>query len=453
MDGLTRRRLLAVGATAALGGCPALGSGGEAETTPLDATAVTTAVSGPLPAVTEPFPVLVAASHFDRARRTVRSTLADLPDPLPTDGGPDEATRTLVERSVERARESLAETENAETARERLGDLRDARYSAERAASTWAFATDELSREAVRSRGITLERNVDSFREGSTIVGDPGDPVRALLVYGIVESLAAGAADAATPEWDDYERAPSDAPTAADAGATRLPDARAVGKRAGTIAEGRARLDDARHVGERYRGPLTDSRSLEATVVDARGSLTATLESRIAVLPGPDASDASELVGTDASDIGRAVESALRQLHADARYLADRDATADPASDALARYEGIATADAFLSLRGRVADGESFAVDSAADLRERRDEAVTAVEDALAASADRRLARKLLAYPVARMASSDASLRERDEPTLQRAAVSDQARYYVEFAALARATPDAVDEALAALDA
>ncbi|QLH81533.1 hypothetical protein [Halosimplex pelagicum] len=452
MDGLTRRRLLAVAGVTALGCCGGFGAGGEAEPTPLDATAVATAVSGSLPTVTEPFPVLVAASHFADSQRAVRSTLGELPDPVPSTGPPDETTRATVRRSVERARENLSAADDAETARERLGELGDARSSAERAASTWAFATDELTRGAVRSRALTLERRVDAFREDRPLVGDPADPVRALLVHSIVGSLAERAGDDATPEWDDYEPASSDAPTAADAEAEQLPDARAVGKRAGAIAEGRARLADARQVDERFTGSLTDPSSLEATFVDARDGLTETLRSGVAEFPGPDA-DAAELVGTDTEGAGRAVESALRQLHADAHYFADREATADPASDVLARYHGLATADAFETLRDRVSQGDELGVDSAADLRERRDEAVDAVETALAESEERRLARDLLAYPVARMATTDASLREWDQVTLQQAAVGDRARYYIEFAALARATPEAVDETLVELGA
>ncbi|WP_415378804.1 hypothetical protein [Halosimplex sp. TS25] len=453
MDGLTRRRLLAVAGTTALAGCPDFGASGEAETTPFDATAVQTAVSGPLPEVPEPFPVLVAPSHFDGARRAVRSTLDELPDPIPSAGTLDETTRAPVRRSVERAREKLAAADDAATTRERLGSLRYAQYSAERAASTWAFATDELSREAVRSRGITLERNVDSFRDDRTLVGDPDDPVRALLVHPIVESLTEDAADDATPEWDDYEPASSDAPTADDTEAEQLPDALAVGQRAAAVAMGRARLADARHLAERFADSLTDSRSMRPRFVDARESLTTTLDGRVTDLPGTEANDAEELVGSDASGVGRAVESALRKLHAHAHYFADRDPTADPASDVLARYEGIATVDAFLSLRDRVASDSSFAVDSAAALRERRSAAVTGIENALEASADRRLARELLAFPVAKLASTDAALREWGEPAIQRAAVGDRARYYVEFAALARAVPAAVDETLAALGA
>ncbi|QPV61387.1 hypothetical protein I7X12_11470 [Halosimplex litoreum] len=452
MDRLTRRRLLAVTGATALGGCAGLGVGGELEPTPLDATAVATAVSGSLPTVTEPFPVTVAGSHFEASRRAVRSTLDGLPDPIPSTGPPDEATRAMVRRGVERTRVNLTAADDAETARERLGELRDARSSAARAAAAWAFATDELTREAVRSRGRTLEREVEAFRDARTLVGDPDEPVRALFANSIVGSLAERAGDDATPEWDDYERDSSDAPTAADAAAEQLPDVRAVGKRAGTIAEGRARLADARHLDERFADSLADASPMVSTFTEARDGLTATLRSGVAEFPGPDV-DAAELVGTDAGDVGRAVEDALRQLHAAAHYLADREATGDPASDVLARHRGLAQAAAFETLRDRVTHGDGLGVDSAADLRERRDEAVDAVETALAESADRRLARELLSYPVARMESTDASLREWDDATLQQAAVVDRARYYIEFAALARAAPDAVDETLVELAA
>jgi len=452
MDGPTRRRLLAVAGATALGGCAGFGVGGEPEPTPLDATAIATAVSGSLPTVTEPFPVTVAPSHFARARRAVRSTLDESPDPLPADGAPDEATRALVERGVEDARENISAAEDAETARERLGELRNARYAAAHAAAAWAFATDELTREAVRERGRTLERAVEEFTADRTLVGDPADPVRALLVHSIVESMTVSAANDAVPGWSDYERVSSDAPTADDAEARQLPDARAVGERAGTIAEGEARLADARHVDEQFVASLTESRSMGPLFAGARESLTATFDSLLADIPGPDATEA-ELVGTDAGDVDRAVESALRQLHGDAHYVADREATGNPALAVLTYYDGVVTVEAFLSLRERVADGEELGVTSAADLRERREAALDAVEQALDASADRRLARELLAYPVARMESTDASLREWDQPTLQHAAVGDRARYYIEFAALARATPDAVDETLSALDA
>ena len=452
MDGLTRRRLLAVAGATALGGCAGFGASGRREPTPLDSTAIATAVSGSLPTVTEPFPVTVAESHVADARRAVRSTLDGVPDPVPSTGPPDEATRAMVRRSVERARENLAAAEGAGTDRERLGDLRDARYAAAHAAAAWAFATDELTRETVRERGRTLERAVAAFRADRTYVGDPDEPVRALLVHSVVESLTVSAANDAVPGWSDYERSSSDAPTAADAEAEQLPDARAVGDRAGTIAEGRARLADARHVDERFAESLADSRSMRPLFTDAREDLTTTLESGLADIPGPEATDA-ELIGTDTAGVGRAAESALRQLHGDAHYVADRDGTENPALGVLAGYDGIATIAAFQSLRERVADGDELGVDSAADLRERRDEAIDAVETALAESEDRRLARELLAYPVARMESTDGSLREWDGATLQHAAVADQARYYIEYAALARATPAAVDETLAALDA
>jgi len=452
MNGLTRRRLLAVAGAAALGGCAGFGVSGDEAETPLDSTAVATAVSGSLPVVSEPFPVTVADAHLSASRSAAQAPLDELPDPIPSTAPPDEATRTMVRRSVEDTRENLSAAEDAETARERLGELRDARYAAAHAAATWAFATDELTREAVRERGRTLERAVEEFVAARSLVGDPADPVRALLVHSLVESLTVSAANDAVPGWSDYERVSSDAPTADDAEARQLPDARAVGERAGTIAEGRARLGDARHIGERFADSLVDSASMEPLFADARESLTATFDSHLADIPGPDATGA-ELVGTDAGDIDRAVESALRQLHGDAHYVAERGETGNPALAVLARYDGIATVTAYRSLRERVADGEELGVDSAADLRERREEAISAIEDALDASADRRLARELLAYPVARMASTDASLREWDQPTLQQAAVGDQARYYVEYAALARATPAAVDETLAALDA
>ncbi|MEF8851185.1 MAG: hypothetical protein V5A44_00155 [Haloarculaceae archaeon] len=62
------------------------------------------------------------------------------------------------------------------------------------------------------------------------------------------------------------------------------------------------------------------------------------------------------------------------------------------AADVVERLRGLAYVEAFATLQKRVEDGAEFGVESVAEVRERREAAVSAVETALEESPDRRLA-------------------------------------------------------------
>lgn len=447
----TRRRFLALAGAATLSGCTALGDSrddGGRSSVDLDATAVETVLSGSVPSVTEPLPVDVAKSHVSASRTAARAALDAVPLPLSPAELPDETLRAVVHRDAEDARSLLAAAGDAATDRDRLDLLRRARGQAQRVATTWAFVSDEVTRDDVRERGRTLRDDATAFREGQTYVGS--GPVRALLTHAVVESWTESAVDAAIPGWNDYERPSSDAPTADDAEELQLPDARAVGKRAGQIETGRARLDDARHVQRRLADSIADEASMRPTLVDARESLTSTLASRRAEIPGPEADGAAELVGTDVA-IGEPARNALRELRDDVAHYAALGPSGNPASDVLARCEGLANAEAFLSLRDRIAGGERFPVESVDDVRERRETAVAAIETALAESSHRGLAAHVLEYPAAEIANSEEVFDYHDRATIEVNDLAPEIRYYVQFAALARAVPGACAETVAAL--
>ncbi|WP_459194338.1 hypothetical protein [Halosimplex sp. J119] len=430
---VTRRGALALGGATLLAGCSIPGNLLGSNPVELDRAALLDVVSRKGPSVARPFPVAVADSHVTASRERAHGMLDAVPLPLTEDDMPNGAMREEVADHAEEARSSIADAVEATGDRERLELLADARGTARVVEATWAVANDESSAADVRSNRRATREAIDAFREDWTYVGE--DAVRALLVHDLVEEWTASART--DLELDDSR--------------AEVVNALVVGERAGSVEEATATLADADHVGQRFRDSLSDPRSLRSTFTDARDSLASTVDSRMADLPGEDA-DVNSMVD---ADIEEAVAGeALANVHSDLPYEGDRSSADGPADSVVETAEALARIGAFERLRDRIDAGEHRTVESAEDVRAIRSDAETAIEDALAESADERLARAIIAGPVGWFDYVGRIVeRYTSGESVEHYRVAREIATYVQIEAIALATPAAVDEALAALGA
>ncbi|MFC7141618.1 hypothetical protein ACFQMA_17490 [Halosimplex aquaticum] len=428
---VTRRGALALGGAAFLAGCGVPGDLLGSEPVELDGPKLRLVTSREGPTVPRPFPVEVAGSHVTASRDRAYAMLDAVPLPLTADEMANGAMRDEIAEHAERARSRLSEAIEAPSVRERLERLADARGSARVAEGTWAAANDELSAAAVRANRRTTREAIDAFRENWAYVGDD-DVVRALLVHDLVEEWAASARTGIEPDDRHVEG---------------VVNALVVGERAGSVEGARATLADAEHVGQRFRESLSDARSLRSTFADARDSLSSTIESRMADVP-PESAD---LNGQLDANLDETVAGfALKDLHGDLPTGDEIARTDGLAVTVLGQIEGIARLGAFETLYGRIESGDHRTVEGIEDVEALRAAAVTAVEDALAASADDRLARTVLATLSGWFDYAERQLSELGDSVELSRAARDLA-LYVALETIAAATPAAVDEGLAAL--
>lgn len=430
----SRRDVLALVGATALAGCGGLPGLGE-ESVELDGEAVADVASGETPTIAGPLPVDVGDGYLADSRERAESALASAPLPLTAEEMPNEVMRERLAAEVEHARDLLDAATEAPGVRERLGHLGHAREHARFVATAWAYANDEVALADVRDRAETVRTDAKTYREGWAYVGT--DPVRALLVGDAVEAWTGTARRYATLD---------------DPGQYSTANALGVGERAGSVEHGRAYLADARRVGDRYAASLADPPSVRETFATAHESLAETLETRRDGLPGPDVHDPNDLVDVDRDLQGTPAGVALDDLHWRASPSDEPDEPDEPAGDVVERSFDLAGTVAFRSLRDRVAGGETFTVESADELRERRSSAVSAFESAIADSDDRRLARRLLADRSRWFDDVDRDL-DRYGDTVSARSLEYEIGRYVELAAFARAVPEAVAETLDALDA
>jgi len=428
---LTRRGALALGGAALTAGCSGLGGLFGPNEVRLDASAVREAASGEVPSVTRPLPVEVAAAHVDASRESAESDLDGVPLPLSAEELPNGTMRRVLANEVEHARAVLESASEAAGTRERLDSLRHAREHTHYVAAAWAYTNDEATADGVRDRAGTVRADVEAFRGDRTYVGE--DPVRVVLVGDAVESWTGAARRYATLDDPTFRYRPD--------------SALGVGERAGEVEHGRAYLADAIHVDEQFSASLSNPPSMRETLTDARTSLTETVESRLVDVPD-DVDERNDLVETDRDLDGTPARVALDELWSN--LLGDREPTDDVARDVVERFRDLAFAEAFLLLRERVENGEEFGVTSAEDIGDRREAAVSAVENALEGSPDRRLARRILANEVWHLTDVDEQL-----GGWENTVVADSLHWeigdYLSLTMLARGVPPACRTALDAL--
>ncbi|ELZ28244.1 hypothetical protein C475_05545 [Halosimplex carlsbadense 2-9-1] len=430
----TRRGALALGGATLLAGCGGLNNPLKPGPVELDGAALTRTADRDGPSVDHPLPVAVADAHVADSRERAHAMLDTVPLPLTTDDLPNGAMREAIADRAEHAREHLAEAVKATGTRERLQLLAHARGPARAVEATWATVEGDLTAADVRSARESVRADLRRFREGREYVGDPGDPVRAVIVHALVGSWLRDADRHVVDEPD--ESSPVTPIT--------------VGERANEVEQARATLGDARHVGERFTESLSEPRSLEATFTDARDSLAETIDSRMTDTPAEHA-ELPDLVDGGGDLEGTVAGAALRELHGDLPYEGEFVPAAELPGRILWQVETLAQIGGFETLRDRIAAGDHRTIESADDVEELRRAAAAAVEDALAESADERLARTELATLASWFDYAADSLDLYGDDSVELERVADDIALYRQIEVIAGAVPAAVDETLAAL--
>ncbi|WP_123536957.1 hypothetical protein [Halosimplex salinum] len=433
---LTRRGVLALGGATLLAGCGALNNPLKPDPVELDGESIARIADREGPTVARPLPVEVADTHVSGSRERAHAMLAAAPLPLTADDLPNGAMREEIADRAEHAREHLAEAVRATGTRERLELLAHARGPARAVEAAWATVEGELTAADVRSARRSVRDDLARFREERAFVGE--DPVRAAVVHALVG------------DW--LRDADNDLDRDRHGGGSEPITPLTVGERASEVEQARATLADARHVDEQFAASLSEARSLEATFADARDSLASTIDSRMADKPAEEA-DLSDLVDDGGDLEGTVAGAALRELHGELPYEGEFVPETELPGRILWQVETLAQIGGFETLRERVAAGDHRTVESAEDVAALRRAAVTAVEDALAESADERLARTELADLAGWLDYAARDLRRYGDGPVELDRLADEVGLFLQIEVVADAVPDAVDEALAALGA
>jgi len=430
----TRRGVLALAGSAVLAGCGALPNLGGSSPPDLDATRLDEITAEEAPNIPQTVPVSIADDHVQGHADRTRTLLSEAPLPFEEGELPNGAMREEMNAAAETARSTLEDAESAESPYEAISTLRDARGKGRTVATAWAYAEDGLRREALEDDAEALADDVAAFRDRFSYVGD--DPVRALLVYEPVESMVASAAN-------DADAWPGDPRTTEQA-----ENLVTVGEYAADLERGRASLTDATYLFDRLRADLARSRDLAATFESALDELVDQLETETADFDETDS--VSAVVDADIED--SPVETSLQYLHGDITYSGSITSHRDDgevASALGAVHRELTRVRAFQDLRERVESGERYAVESAEDVAELRESAVTAIETALDEAAEPSLSRNTLHNMAELVATVDGEIGPYENREQVPADwIQRDLGEYVYAAAVARVTP-AVSETVA----
>ncbi|WP_049937544.1 hypothetical protein [Haloplanus natans] len=386
---LTRRGALA--ALGALAGCSAANPLGDGRTE-LDGAAIRALVDDSVPAVPERLPVGVGAAHLAASEERARALLDAVPASLGSDDLPNGAMREQVRRKREYAVESLDAAAVAPTPFERLDALADARAEARFAAGAWRAVDDGLTRDDMREEAGTVRDERAAFRERWRYLG--GDPAVAVRVHAeIEERVDAGRADIALGEPRRY----------------RVGNPLGVGEIAEEVERARVAVSDATHCYDRLLASVDEPTELRTRFLDARRTVRETFESERDDLPPVDAEEPWQIEGVDTE--GTPAAAALEDLYRPINPRHDDDWDDEwPARSLHWAHASLLGLRAFASLRNAVADGETFAVESADDVAAVRREAIDAVR--AAAAEPTILGRTALTDAAARLGHADDRLSE-----------------------------------------
>lgn len=434
---VTRRGVLALVGTAATAGCSEIRAGVSGDrSTRIDGADVRSATEGDVPAVPRTVPVGIEGSYLEGRADRARRLLSGVPTPLDREEVPNGAIREELAAMHQGAREALAAAGDAGSPYEAMESLRSARGHAGALDAAWRAIDADLTREALLGDAEAIRRDVRNFRDGWRYAGT--DPIRAVLVSAPVEEAVRRAMARASVDAAELRTEEENPVT--------------VGELGGDLERARALLDDGTYLRDRYLDSLADAPGLGSTLRSAAGSLVSAARERRRGLPEYDPDDPSASVGRDVEETPAAW--ALRDLYDRATYLGrigDERSDGRLATAVLLAGERLADLRAFESLHGRVAGGETFAVDGASDVESIRSAAVRAVEAALADAGHPRLARRALADPAAMIRFADRELRDvRDE--VEARWIAREVGEYVTAAATARGVPRATERVAAALE-
>lgn len=375
------------------------------------------------PRVVESVPVDIERARLAETTRRVENLLRTLPMPFGPDAVPNGHVRQRLVDAADDASESIGRARTAQTRLVALRALRDARARARYAAAGWGFADGTVTDADVRAEYLGALSDAEALRTDHRYLGD--DPVDAALVHARIERNL----DRVLGERDPSIYA--------------APDSLLAVAEWGEHAEtARALVSDSRYLFDRLRSSLgADAGPVQARLANAADELEDALRSRRADLPPEPTEDGLELPWRLRYD-----------LHDDAESSVDRVAEAAvPASAILAATQGLANFSASDRIRERIADGERFRVEDAADVRATRAGALNAIRTALDESPRPGLARPVLADAATAVAFADEAL-ARYSGEVRPARLDDQIRHYTTAAARARSVPSACQRVLDAFE-
>lgn len=430
---LTRRgALAALGALAGCSGVNPLSS--EPESVTLDAAALRALVDDSAPSFPERLPVEITDAHLRASEERARALLDAVPTPLAPEEIPNGAIREKVRHAREHAVDSLSTATAAPTPFARLTAFADARAEARFAAGAWRAIDQELTREALTDDVETVREDRRALRDRWRYVGD--DPVVATLVHTAIERrIASGRSDIAIGEPHRY----------------RPGNPLGVGEIAAEIERARVAVDDAAHCYDRLTATLDDPVDLRERLVDARRRLREAFEDERSALFSIDRQEPWRVEGVDVEETPAA--EALTELFRPIDS-ADDDGWTDttPARALTWAHASFVTLAAFASLRERVREGETFAIESAADVGAVRTAAIEALRAAETSPAEPALTRHSTAELADQVAWADEELlSDQVDEGVRASWLRNDVATYLTVAARARATPGASERVAAAL--
>ncbi|RMB13495.1 hypothetical protein [Haloplanus aerogenes] len=429
----TRRGVLALLGSAALAGCSATNPLGGDDETELDGAAIRAAVTADAPpSIPERLPVGIGDDHLAATRGRARSLIDAVPATLGPEQVPNGAIRERIGRRREHAVDSFDAAAEAATPFERLEAFAHARAEARFAAGAWRAIDEGLTREDLSDEADAVRADRRAFRERWQYVG--GDPVTAVRVHAAIERRAdPGRTDMAFGEPRRY----------------RLGNPLGVGEIAEEIERARVAVDDAAHCYDRLVQSVDEPTPLHDRFVDARETLRDAFEAEREALPSVDPEQPWQVEGVDVEETP--AEAALEELYRPVDPRRDDGwAETTPARALLWAHGSFVGLGAFASLRERVADGETFAVESAEDVAAMRSDAIEAVRTAADESSVPVLTRTMLTDVSARIGHTDERLSKADDDVTA-ARIRREVSTYLVAAARARATPAASERVAGAL--
>ena len=430
---LTRRgALVALGALAGCSGANPLSS--EPDPIELDAAALRGVVDDSAPSLPKRLPVGITEGYVAASEDRARALLDAVPATLGPDEIPNGAIREEVRHARERAVTEISEAAAVTTPFARLEAFGGARAEARFAAGSWRAIDEGLTREDLRAEGEAVRSDRRALRDRWRYVG--GDPVEATLVHAAIERrIASGRSDIAIGEPHRY----------------RPSNPLGVGEIAEEVERARVAVDDAGHLYDRLTATLDDPVDLRDRLVDARRRLREAFEAEREVLSSVDPQEPWRVEGVDVEDTpaAEALEELFRPIDPERDDGWDETTPAEALTWAHASFVTLA---AFRSLRERVREGETFAVESVTDVDAVRSGAIEALRAAEASPAEPELTRHSTAELADQLAWADEELRTVDE-RVRASWLRNDVGTYLTVMARARATPAASERVAEALRA
>jgi hypothetical protein len=430
---LTRRgALVALGALAGCSGTNPLAS--ESDSIELDAAALRGVVDDSAPSVPERLPVGIAESHVAAGEDRARALLDAVPATLGPDEIPNGAIREKVRHARERAATEISAASAASTPFTRLKAFGGARAEARFAAGSWRAIDEGLTREDIRTEAETVRSDRRALRDRWRYVGD--DPVEATLVHAAIERrIASGRSDVGVGEPHRY----------------RPSNPLGVGEIAEGVERARVAVDDAAHLYDRLTATLDEPVDMRDRLVDARRRLREAFEAEREVLSSVDRQEPWRVEGVDVEDTPAA--EALEELFRPVDPAHDDGWDEAPPAEALTwAHASFVTLSAFVALRERVREGETFAVESVTDVDAVRSGAIEALRAAEASPSEPALTRHSTAELAGQLAWADEELLN-GEGSVRASWLRNDVGTYLTVMARARATPAASERVAEALRA